>query len=93
MNGAAETQELDLLLEVASRQAVHRLRGVIAHPDQEADPLDVLIVSDYRRRVLEGQSLGPWAMLKKSGPAAAGGGVIVSLLLAGIQALGQIFGR
>ena len=91
MNGL-QLHVLDNALETAALRSVHR---VIAAANEATDPnpLDVLVASDYRARVVAGQAKGPWAMAKAHGPALGAGTGLGALLVAAIEALGRIFGR
>ena len=91
MNGL-QIQVLDNALETAALRSVKRVIAA-ANEDGDPNPLDVLVASDYRARVMAGQAKGPWALAKAHAPTLGLGTGLGALLVAAIEALGRIFGR
>jgi len=85
---AAETRELDNVLETARLRSVHRLR-VALQEGADPNPLDVLVVASYRDSVLRGQVRGPWSILRRYGPPAGAGAGFTGIVIAIIDAVAR----
>ena len=87
-----EARELDNVLETARLRSVHRLREAL-QTGADPNPLDVLVVANYRDSVAAGKSQGPWAAMKRNGPAAGAGAGVGAVLISIINAVGNILAR
>ena len=83
-----EIRELDNVLETARLRSVHRLREAL-QKGADPDPLDVLVVADYRNNRRSGPRHGPWDVVKRQGPAAGAGMGFMGVVIALIETVGK----
>lgn len=91
MNGT-EIRELDNVLETARLRSVHRLREAL-QIGAEPNPLDVLVVANYRDSVTMGHASGPWGRVKTYAPHWGAGAGGLGMAIALIEAIGKVLGR
>ena len=83
-----DNRELEIVVEAGRLKCLQRVREAA-----DPDPVDILVVSQWRAETLAGRARGPWATLRTYGPHWGVGAGAGSVLIAVIEAVGRIVGR